>query len=378
MAEDDSSQDKTEEPTPRRLEKAREEGQIPRSRELTTSAILILGASGLLFFGPFLGSHVLNILQFNFELDRNVAFDTNLMISHLTHSMGDAILALLPLFAVLLVASILGPIALGGWLMSLKAMAPKFSRMNPMQGLKRMFGVHGLVELAKALGKVLFILPLAIILLLTMQQDMLDLANQDPISAIIHSMQLAIWAAIALSAVTIFIALVDVPFQIWSHTRKLKMSRQDVKDEMKDSEGRPEVKGRIRQLQREMANNRQLANVPDADVVITNPTHFSVALKYDPENMDTPILIAKGVDFFALKIRETAKTHNIEMIESPALARAIYHNTEVDQEIPGGLYRAVAQILAYVFQLKTYQKGQGERPSYPKDIWVPPDMRYDP
>jgi flagellar biosynthetic protein FlhB len=378
MSEGDDSQEKTEEPTSRRLEKARDEGQVPRSKELTSSAILLTGSIGLFVFGPFMSERISNVLRFNFTLDRDAAFDSSAMVFQLSSSFADALWMLMPLFGVLLLASILGPIALGGWLWSAKAMAPKMNRMDPMAGLKRMFGTKGLMELAKALAKVLVILPLSIIILLIMQQDILDLARMDAFSSIVESIRLSGWAAIALSASTILIVLVDVPFQIWDHTRKLKMSRQDIKDEMKDTEGKPEVKGRIRQLQHEMANNRQLAAVPEADVVITNPTHFSVALKYDPEGMGTPIMVAKGVDHFALKIREVANQHKIQIIESPVLARAIYHTTDVDQEIPGALYMAVAQVLAYVFQLRNYRKGLNEKPEFPSNIDVPKDMRYDP
>ncbi|NHN39413.1 flagellar biosynthesis protein FlhB [Pseudomaricurvus alcaniphilus] len=377
MAEEDSSQEKTEEPTQKRIDKAREDGQVPRSRELTTSAILLGGTIGLFTLGPYMSQRLLDIIRFNFVLEREAMFDPSYMIRHLTHSFGDALWSLVPLFVILVVVSILGPIALGGWLWSTKAMAPKASRMNPMEGLKRMFGVKALMELVKALGKVILILSLAIVLLKMMQQDMLDLARQAVKPAIVDSMLIAGWAAIALAAITMFIVLLDVPFQIWDNSRKLKMSRQDIKDEMKDSEGKPEVKGRIRQLQREMANNRQLAAVPEADVVITNPTHFSVAVKYDPDNMNTPIVVAKGADFFALKIREVAKANDIQIMESPVLARAIYHTTEVDQEIPAGLYMAVAQVLAYVFQLRNYRRGKGERPPYPRKIKVPKDMQFD-
>lgn len=377
MAEEDSSQEKTEEATPRRLEKAKEEGQVPRSRELTTSAILLAGAIGLMVTGPVIGGALMDVVEFNFKLDRRAVFDTQFMLHHLARSFYDAILSLFPLFGILLVAAILGPIALGGWLWSTKALMPKASRMNPIEGLKRMFGVKALVELAKAVGKVLVVLVLALWLLSTMQQDMLNLANQSPLKATIESLVMSGWAFVALSAATILIVLVDVPFQIWEHARKLKMSRQDIKDEMKDTEGKPEVKGRIRQLQREMAQNRQMAAVPDADVIITNPTHFSVALKYDPDTMATPILLAKGVDHAALKIREIAKEHSIDIMESPVLARSIYHTTDVDQEIPAGLYMAVAQVLAYVFQLRNYRKGQGDMPAYPRNINVPNDLRYD-
>jgi len=377
MAEGDSSQEKTEEATPRKLDKAREEGQIPRSLDLTTSAILLAGTIGLAMFGQFISTRLADILRFNFSFEREVIYDSNLMITHLAASFYDGLIALAPLFGILLVASIVGPIALGGWLMSAKAMAPKMSRMNPGAGLKRMFGFKALVELAKALGKVLVVLTLAIVLLMSLQHEMLALAYLEVVPGIVRSMEISAWAAIALSASTLIIAAIDVPFQIFEHSKKLKMSMQDIKDEHKDTEGKPEVKGRIRQLQREMANNRQMSAVPEADVVITNPTHYSVAIKYDPDSMNTPILLAKGGDHMALKIREIAKAHDVQIIESPMLARAIYHTTEVEDEIPGGLYVAVAQVLAYVFQLRNYYKGKGDKPSYPNNVTVPKEMRYD-
>jgi len=210
-----------------------------------------------------------------------------------------------------------------------------------------------------------------------LQHEMLALAYLEVVPGIVRSMEISAWAAIALSASTLIIAAIDVPFQIFEHSKKLKMSMQDIKDEHKDTEGKPEVKGRIRQLQREMANNRQMSAVPEADVVITNPTHYSVAIKYDPDSMNTPILLAKGGDHMALKIREIAKAHDVQIIESPMLARAIFHTTEVEDEIPGGLYVAVAQVLAYVFQLRNYYKGKGDKPTYPSNVTVPKEMRYD-
>jgi flagellar biosynthetic protein FlhB len=378
MAEDnDSSQEKTEEASSRKLEKAREDGQIPRSRDLTTTAILLAGTIGLFVFAEFISSRIINITRFNFILTREAVFDPQAMIAHLASSFYHGFVSIMPLFGVLLVASILGPIALGGWLFSGKAMAPKLSRMDPLAGLKRMFSVKALVELGKALGKVLVILGATVILLLLLQQPMFRLSDESVNAAIIHSLQLSGFAAIVLAAVTAIIAAIDVPFQIWDHSKKLKMSRQELKDEMKDTEGKPEVKGRIRQLQREIAQRRMMSNVPEADVVITNPTHYAIALKYDPENMGTPILLAKGGDHVALKIREIAKAHKVEIIESPVLARAVFYTTEIDQEIPAGLYVAVAQVLAYVFQLRNFRKGKGERPLYPRNIKVPKDMQFD-
>ena len=374
MADQDSSQEKTEQPTPKRLDKAREEGQTPRSRELTTTALLLGGTVALWLFGSIIASALIAVMQTSFSLERETVFDVSRMSALLAEGLGRGVLSLLPLFGVLLVASIAGPIALGGWLVSAKAMQPKLSRMNPLEGLKRMFSIKSLVELAKALAKVLVILTVAVLVLVNFQDDLLALSNQALQPAMSRSVTLSAYAAIILAAATVLIALVDVPFQMWDHNRKLKMSRQDIKDELKDSEGKPEVKGRIRQLQREMAQRRMMSAVPEADVVITNPTHFSVALKYDPDSMDTPILLAKGVDLVALKIREIASAHNIDIIESPQLARSIYHTTEIDQEIPGGLYLAVAQVLAYVFQLRNYRRGQGQKPVYPRNIKVPPDL----
>jgi flagellar biosynthetic protein FlhB len=378
MAEgDDSSQEKTEEASPRKLEKAREEGQVPRSRDLTSTAVLLIASIGLYIFAGFMGEKIVGLTRENFTLTRATIYDPNAMIAHLVSSIFDGLFSIVPLMILLLIASIVGPIALGGWNYSAKAMEPKLSRMDPLAGLKRMFSVKSLIELLKALGKVLIILGATIWVLKIFAQDMFRLVDESIGSAIVHSLEISILATIALSATTIVIAAIDVPIQIVEYNKKLKMSRQDQKDEAKDTDGKPEVKGRIRQLQREMAQRRMMSNVPQADVIITNPEHFSVALKYDPDTMDTPLMIAKGGDHTALKIREIARAHNIEIIQSPVLARAIFYTTEVDQEIPSGLYLAVAQILAYVFQLRNYRKGKGDRPVYPRNINVPRDLRYN-
>lgn len=375
--EDDSGQEKTEEASARKIEKAREEGQIPRSRDLTTTAVLLLAAIGIYIFADFIGKKLIGLTQANFVISREAIFDPNAMIGHLVAAIFDGLLSIAPLMAVLLIASILGPIALGGWIFSSKALEPKLSRMDPIAGIKRMFSMHSLIELAKALGKVLLILWATVLLLQFYAQDMFRLSDESIGNAIVHSLEISILATIALSVTTILIAAIDIPIQIYQYNQKLKMSRQDLKDEAKDTDGKPEVKGRIRQLQREMAQRRMMGNVPQADVVITNPDHFSVALRYDPEKMDVPVLLAKGGDHIAMKIREIANANKIEIIQSPVLARAIFYTTDVDQEIPSGLYLAVAQVLAYVFQLRNYRKGKGDRPQYPRNINVPRDMRYN-
>lgn len=380
MAEEgsgDNSQEKTEEPTPRKLEKAREDGQIPRSRDLTTTAILLAGTIGLALFGPLIGRSFAALAENNLSLSRSEAFDTSAMVANLVSSFYQGLLALTPLLIILLIASVVGPIGLGGWLLSAKAMAPKLSRMSPLAGLKRMFSLKSLIELGKAVCKVVVVLFAAVLALYFWEREMLALGLMEAEKGIVESLTLNAYAAIALAAVTIAIALIDVPFQLWDHNKKLKMSMQEVKDEHKDTEGKPEVKGRIRQLQREISQRRMMSKVPEADVVITNPTHYAVALKYDPETMATPVLLAKGGDRVALKIREIARAHGVEIIEAKALARAIYYTTGEDEEVPEGLYMAVAQVLAYVFGLRNYRRGRGDKPQYPRHLAVPPDMRFD-
>ncbi len=377
MAENDSSQEKTEEATPKRLEKAREEGQIARSKELNTSAVLIAGSAALIIFGGGLGESMMNVMTFSFTFDSSLLESEKLMSARLTRSFFEAGYGLYPIFFVLLVSSLVGPIGLGGWIFSTKALAPKFSRLNPLEGIKRMFSLKSIVELFKSIGKILVVGSLAILLLSYLSKEVMSISSEPIQAAIIHTLMILVWAVLALCSSTLIIALVDVPFQIWEHQKKLKMTMQEVKDEMKDSEGKPEVKGRIRQLQRELAQSRMMSAVPEADVVITNPSHYSVALKYDTQGSGAPIVVAKGVDHVAFKIREVAKANDVMMFAAPALARAVYYTTEIDDEIPEGLYLAVAQVLAYVFQLKSYRPGRGRKPKQPDGFDIPENMRYE-
>ncbi|MDH1211061.1 flagellar biosynthesis protein FlhB [Pseudomonas chengduensis] len=377
MAESESGADKSEEPTGKRLEESRKKGQIARSKELNTLSVTLTGTVALIIFGAYMGNVLMDIMRGNFSLPRDVLLNEGSMALYLLASGKQALLAVQPFLIALLIASVVGPIALGGWLFSAEALQPKASRMNPLAGLKRMFSVQALVELVKALAKFLVILAVALVVLSVDQDDLLAIANEPVEPAILHSLKVVGWSAFWLSCGLILIAAVDVPFQLWSHKQKLMMTKQEVRDEYKDTEGKPEVKGRIRQLQREMAERRMMQAVPQADVVITNPTHFAVALKYDPEKGSAPLLLAKGGDFLALKIREIAQEHKVMVLESPALARAVYYSTELDQEIPAGLYLAVAQVLAYVYQLRQYQAGKGKRPGPLPDFPIPADLRRD-
>ena len=377
MAESESGQDRSEQPTQKRLDEARRKGQIARSRELNTLAVTLVGTGGLLVFGGTLAQELMRLMRAGFVIERDALQDTGSMAQLLLASGSDALLSVAPFLLVLLVAAVLGPLGVGGWLMSAEALQPKFSRMSPLAGIKRMFSTRSLVELAKAIGKFVVILGIALLVLSGIKQDLMAIAYEPLESAIAHSAVLVGWCALWLSCGLILIAAIDVPYQLWDNKQKLMMTKQEVKDEYKDSEGKPEVKSKIRQLQREMAERRMMGAVPSADVVITNPTHFAVALKYDPDRSGAPLLLAKGGDFLALKIREIAQEHQVIILESPALARAVYYSTEVDQEIPAGLYVAVAQVLAYVYQLRQYQAGKGKRPGPLPDLPIPPDLRRD-
>ncbi|WP_223591222.1 flagellar biosynthesis protein FlhB [Pseudomonas sp. A-R-19] len=378
MAESESGQDKTEDPTEKKTKDAREKGEIARSKELNTLAIMLAGAGALLVFGGALAQDMMELMRLNFSLSREVVLDQRAMGTYLLHSGQIALLAIQPVMITLLLAALIGPISLGGWLFAAGSMAPKFSRMNPGAGLKRMFSAKAVAELLKALAKFFIVLFVALLVLSADIDDLLRIAHEPLDRAIIHSLQVVGWSTLWMACGLIIIAAVDVPIQLWESIKKLKMTKQEVRDEHKDQEGRPEVKQRIRQLQREMSQRRMMAAIPDADVVITNPTHYAVALKYDPDKGGAPMLIAKGSDFLALKIREIAAANEILLLESPALARSIYYSTELEQEIPGGLYLAVAQVLAYVYQIRQYRAGKGKRPDPLKDdLPIPPDLRRD-
>jgi len=378
MAESESGQDKTEDPTDKRKKDSREKGEVARSKELNTLAIMLVGAGALLIFGGALAEDMMELMRLNFSLPREVILDQKSMGNYLMHSGQIALWAIQPIMISLVLAALIGPISLGGWLFAASSLAPKFSRMNPLSGLKRMFSTKALVELLKAFAKFTIVLFVALAVLSSDISDLQRIAHEPLESAIIHSIQVVGWSTLWMACGLIIIAAVDVPVQLWESHKKLLMTKQEVRDEHKDSDGRPEVKQRIRQLQREMSQRRMMAAIPEADVVITNPTHYAVALKYDPEKGGAPMLVAKGSDFLALKIREIAVANEVLLLESPALARSIYYSTELDQEIPGGLYLAVAQVLAYVYQIRQHRAGKGKRPDPLKDdLPIPPDLRRD-
>lgn len=373
MAENKDGQERSEQATGKRLDDARRKGQIPRSRELNTMVMLVAFSLSLLMMGESLMQDFANLLRDGLTLDRGMIFDRAGVVTGLGRMLSEGMWMMLPYLAVSLVAAVFASVAIGGWSFSVEALAFRAEKLNPISGLKRLFALRGLVELLKALAKVLLIGGVAILLMRSLGDDVLNLGYQSPEASLAHAGQILAWSFLILSLVLILIAAVDIPFQLWDHAQQMKMTKQEVRDEHKDTEGRPEVKSRVRQMQREIAQRRMMEAVPEADVIITNPTHYAVALKYDGSNMRAPRVVAKGRNLIAAQIRSKALEHEVPIFSAPPLARAIYHSTELDQEIPAGLYFAVAQVLAYVYQLKNAARA-GYAPQAPSDLPVPEEL----
>ncbi len=375
MAENEDGQDKTEQPTAKRLQESRRKGQIARSRELNTMAITLAGAVALVTMSDSLGEGLSQLMRSAFQIPRADMFEPLAMLRRFASAMQDALLMLAPIMLLLVVVAIGSSVVLGGMVFSAESIAPKLSKLNPMKGLKRILSAKGLVELLKALAKFFLIGGVTTLVIWNSLDDFLGLGRMELGPAMDELGSLVGWSFVLISSTMILIALVDVPFQLWDHTRQLKMTRQEIRDEMKETEGRPEVKGRIRSLQREMAQRRMMEEVPKADVIVTNPTHYAVALRYDQERMQAPKLVAKGVDLVATNIRQVAREHQVPVVESPMLARAIYAHTRLGETIPAGLYLAVAKVLAYVFQLRASQDEGGQKPSELGQLDIPEDLQ---
>lgn len=375
MATEDSDLERTEEPTSRRLSKAREEGQIARSQELSAAAGVIVVMAFLYFFGSSLlgGFTALYIQAFSFDFR---AMDTpSLLPALFAKFLLHTLLVTVPLFALTVFIGVSSSIAMGGFNFTWKAIEPKFDKLNPLNGLKRMFGLDAVVNLMKAVLK-FSVVALGLYWVLSYQlEQYLSLASMSFEPAMARAGDLLAEAALLISLGLLLIAAIDVPYQKFQFMEKMRMTKQEIKDEMKDTEGSPEVKSQIRRRQREMAASRMIDKVKDADVVVTNPEHFAVALAYDPSGDDAPIVLAKGADHLAFRIREAAKKNGVEIFSAPPLARALYFTCELDRPIHHELYYAVAQVIAYVFGLQGLKPGT-RRPQRP-DPSLPKSMMFD-
>ena len=372
----ESGQERTEQPTPKRLNEARKKGQIARSRELNTTLVLLAGAGGMIFLGDNIMLGLKGIMTRGLTLKREVLFNPDTMVDFFMGGVVDALLILAPLFVLLVFVAFLAPMMLGGFSFSPEAISVKMSKLDPIKGLGKIFAVRGLVELLKALAKFVIVAAVVIVYLWINTDKFLHLADLEVNVALAETGYLIFWGFLFISCALIVVTMVDVPFQLWDHKKQLMMTLQEIKDEFKETDGHPEVKQHIRKLQMEMAERRMMQEVPKADVVITNPTHYAVALKYDQTSMGAPRVIAKGADLVAAEIRKVAAENNVPIAAAPPLTRALFFNTELGDEIPAGLYLAVAQILAYVYQLDKTKRASNDEITLP-DVDIPDDLKHD-
>ncbi|SDK30247.1 flagellar biosynthetic protein FlhB [Methylophilus rhizosphaerae] len=371
MAAEDSDMEKTEDASPKRLEKAREDGDIPRSRELAACAVLFTSGMAIMMLGRPMGEALQNVLRQGLRFDQAMAFEPELLIVHLLKVLEQIAWAFLPLAVIMVASAIAAPVLVGGWVMTQKSLVPNFGKLNPIKGFGNLFSKNSLVELVKSVAKTVLVASVGYTIVRKDLQPMLGLSNM-PLESGIHAINdYMMTGFLTIASALVLIAVIDVPYQLYQYAQKHKMTKQELKDEAKESEGSPEVKGRIRQQQREMARRRMMSNIPTADVVITNPTHYAVAVRYKEGENGAPIVVAKGVDTIAQKIKEIAAEHEVMVLESPKLARALYAHTELEREIPQTLYAAVAEILAYVFQLRVFRQHGGVRPAMPDNVPVP-------
>ncbi len=367
----EENDDKTEAPTPQRLEKAREEGQIPRSRELTSFLILLVGVCVIWLGGESLARRLAALLSGGLRFDHSIVNDPNLILGQIILLIREAMLALLPLIVGVVVIAIVAPMLLGGIIFSPKSISLKLDKLNPLPGIKRMFSAQTAAELVKAILKSILVGSIAGFFVWLHWPEMMRLISESPMTAMGNALNMVGLCALLVAIGVIPMVGFDVFWQIHSHLKKLRMSRQDIRDEFKQNEGDPHVKGRIRQMQRAAARRRMMADVPKADVIVTNPTHYSVALQYDENKMSAPKVLAKGAGLVALRIRELAAENRIPTLEAPPLARALYRHAEIGQQIPGQLYAAVAEVLAWVWQLKRWRLAGGVPPKKPENLPVP-------
>ena len=376
-AENQDGQEKTEDPTATRLRKMRDEGQVPRSQELKTMAMSLMGAALVFLLGSHFADGFLSIYTDSFSLTKADTETPQAIFTHLSKAANDTWWMLLPYFIAMIITAVIANTLLGGFVISSKKIKPKLSNMSPIKGIKRMFGTDGVVNLLKSILKAVLIGGATTLLLMYFLADFVHLSKIDVEAAIVKMLTMIGWFTLLISLTLVILTLIDVPYQLYKFKRDSKMTKQEVKDDRKQTEGSDETRSRVRQMQFQRAQQRMMQEVPNADVIITNPVHFAVALHYDEDAMAAPIVVAKGADLIARHIREVGEEHRVTIVEAPMLARAIYFTTELNQPIPAGLYLAVAKLLAYVYQVQASPFDIRDDDQV-RDQWqVPDDMKFD-
>ena len=374
MADNNSSQERTEKPSERRLREARKEGKVARSRELNTAVLMMIGIAAFLWFADGLMQMLLIVMRQTMQLDQSLLHDTRQMGLALSTALIEMLKTLVPMLTAIFVAMWIAASLPGGVIFSWSLLAFKGSRLSPLQGLSKILGKSSLLELLKSVIKIALLMGCMTAFLMQLAKRLVALQSQ-PLQLSLHEgLQLLFLTLLLMATLLLLVAAIDIPFQYKSVMDKIKMTRQEVKEERKTSDGNPLIKNRIRQIQYQFARRRIEERVPKADVIITNPTHFAVALRYSEKDAKAPYVVAKGVDEMALRIRAIGTQHQKEILEIPALARAIYWSTRVDQEVPSALYAAVAYVLTYVVQLKAYKAGRGSKPAPIPELKIPKNL----
>jgi flagellar biosynthesis protein FlhB len=373
---DETGNEKTEQPTAKKLRDAREKGQVARSKDLNSTVILLISAVSFLCFGKYMAQDILKLMKLAFSFNLEILKTSKEINQFVLQLATMGLISVIPFLIALFIASLLGPILLGGWSMSIKAIMPKLERLSPLKGFKRMVSLKGFMEMIKAFAKFLVIAACGIIVIKIQLESFMALGNYPVKIAITQGVSLLAWSFLFIASSLILISAIDVPFQLHEHTKQLKMTKQEVKDELKETEGKPEVKSKIRSTQQELARNRMMQEVPKADVILTNPTHYAVALNYDDASDKAPIVVAKGKDFIAMQINKVARAHDIPILSLPPLARAIYFSADINEEIHQELYVAVAQVLAYIFALrKKAAKTYDNSPDFLNELSIPESLQ---
>ena len=363
MSETDQ-EDKTELPTEKRLREAREKGNVPRSRELANVAVLGCAVLALKATAGSIGATSMDWMRGALTIDASMLGTQDRLLPHAAGLFGRLLLAMTPLFVAALLACAIAPAAMGSLRFAGQSLQPDFKRLNPKTGLGRIYGKEGAAELVRSLLRVLLIGGVGMLMVYHAFSSLLSMPLASLEQSVAGGIDTAMNALLAMVGALGVLALIDVPWQHIQYRNKLKMTKQEIRDEYKESEGNPELKARVRQVQAQMSRGRMMDAVPQADVILVNPTHYAVALKYKADgDMRAPVVVAKGVDELALAIRAIADKHRIAIVEAPPLARSLYRQAQVDQEIPVKLYAAVAQVLSYVYQLRAWAPGRGPMPS---------------
>lgn len=374
MAEESDLQEKTEQPSAKRLREAKEKGQVARSKDLNAALMLIGASAAFLLFGAYMGQHLLQMMQHALQFDANELVNFNVTIGRLLRYICHGLLSVLPLMLCILLLTLLAPTLLGGWAFSTESFQPQFSRLSLLKGFKKMFSLNGLTEMGKAFLKFVLISVVTVLILRWQVPSLMALIEQPLPHAIANGLSHVGWSFLIISSSLLLIAAIDVPWQLHVHNKRLKMSIQEVKDEYKETEGKPEVKSQIRRTQQEIAQRRMMSEVPKADVILTNPTHFAVAIRYNQQGKRAPVVIAKGKDLIALQIARVAKANKVPHLTAPPLTRALYFSTDINAEVPRGLYVAVAQVLAYIYQLKD-KDHYDNQPDFLNNLPIPDELK---